>query len=50
MTGGWRRLHNKELHALYSSSSIIRMIKSRRMRWAGHIARMGRRGMHIGYW
>jgi hypothetical protein len=50
MTGGWRRLHNKELHNLYSSPSIIRMIKSRRMRWAGQVARMGRRGMHVGYW
>jgi hypothetical protein len=35
---------------LYSSPNIIRMIKSRRMRWAGRVARMGRRGMHIGYW
>jgi hypothetical protein len=35
MTGGWRKLHNEELHNLYSSSSIIRIIKSRRMRWAG---------------
>jgi hypothetical protein len=40
MTGGWRKLHNDELHNLYSSASIIRMIKSRTMRWAGHIARM----------
>jgi hypothetical protein len=39
-----------ELHNLYSSPSIIRMIKPRRMRWAGHVARMGRRGMHIGDW
>jgi hypothetical protein len=38
--GGWRRLHNEELHNLYSSPSIIRIIKSRRMRWAGHVARM----------
>jgi hypothetical protein len=38
VTGGWKRLHNEELHNLYSSPSIIRMIKSRRMRWAGHIA------------
>jgi hypothetical protein len=38
VTGGWRKLHNEELHKLYSSSSIIRMIKSRRMRWAGHVA------------
>jgi hypothetical protein len=41
MTGGWRELHNEGLHNLYSSLSIIRMIKSRRMRWAGHVARMG---------
>jgi hypothetical protein len=46
VTGGWRRLHNEELHNLYSSPSIIRVIKSRRMSWAGHVARMGRRG----YW
>jgi hypothetical protein len=36
--GEWRKLHNKELHDLYSSPSIIRIIKSRRMRWAGHVA------------
>jgi hypothetical protein len=47
-SGGWRKLHNEELHNLYSSPSIIRMIKSRRMRLTGHVARMGRRGMHIG--
>jgi hypothetical protein len=47
---GSRKLHNEELHNLYISPSMIRMIKSRRMRWAGHVARMGRRGMHIGYW
>jgi hypothetical protein len=41
VTGGWRKLHNEELHNLYSSPSIIRMIKSRRMRWAGHVVRMG---------
>jgi hypothetical protein len=40
VTGGWRKLHNEELHDLYSSRSIIRIIKSRRMRW-GHVARMG---------
>jgi hypothetical protein len=40
MTGGWRKLHNEELHNLYSSPSVIRMIKSRRMRWVGHVARM----------
>jgi hypothetical protein len=39
--GGWRKLHNEELHNLYSSPSKVRMIKSRRMRWAGHVARMG---------
>jgi hypothetical protein len=41
VTAGWRKLHNEELHNLYSSPSVIRMIKSRRMRWAGHIGRMG---------
>jgi hypothetical protein len=41
VTGGWRKLHNEELHNLYSSPSIIRMIKSRRMRWAWHVSRMG---------
>jgi hypothetical protein len=41
VTGGWRKLHNEELHNLYSSASIIRIIKSRRMRWAGHVTRMG---------
>jgi hypothetical protein len=43
VTGEWRRLHNKELNALYSSPNIIRVIKSRRLRWAGHVARMGER-------
>jgi hypothetical protein len=43
VTGEWRKLHNEELHDLYSSQSIIRIIKSRRMRWAGHVARMGER-------
>ena len=41
VTGEWRRLHNEELNNLYSSPSIVRVIKSRRMRWAGHVARMG---------
>jgi hypothetical protein len=50
VTRGWRKLHNEEPHNLYSSSSIIRMIKSRRMRLAGHVAQIVRRGMHIGYW
>jgi hypothetical protein len=39
--GGWRRLHNEELHNLYTSPGIIRVIKSRRVRWAGHIVRTG---------
>jgi hypothetical protein len=47
--GGWRKLPNDEFHNVYCSPSIIRIIKSRRMRWAGHVARMGRRGMHIGF-
>jgi len=41
VTGKWRRLHNEELNDLYSSPNIVRMIKSRRMRWAGHVSRMG---------
>ena len=38
--GEWRRLHNEELHSLYRSPNIVRLIKSRRLRWAGHVARM----------
>jgi hypothetical protein len=49
VAGGWRKLRNKERHDLYSSPSIIRMIRSRMMRWAGHVAQMRRRGMHVGY-
>jgi hypothetical protein len=41
VTGEWRNLHNEELHDMYSSPSIIRIIKARRMRWAGHLARIG---------
>jgi hypothetical protein len=50
MTGEWRKLRNEELHDLYSSPSIIRIIKLRRMRWDNHIARMGRRRTRIDYW
>jgi len=41
VTGDWRKLHKEELNDLYSSPNIVRVIKSRRMRWAGHVARMG---------
>jgi hypothetical protein len=41
VTGGWRKLHNEGLHNLYSSPSIIRIVKSRRMRWVGHVAQRG---------
>jgi hypothetical protein len=50
VTGEWRKLHNKELHDLYSSPSIIRMIKSKRMRWAGNLASMVTKRKHIGIW
>jgi hypothetical protein len=48
VTGEWTKLHNEELHDLYSSPSIIRIIKTRRMRWPGHVARIGGRGTRIG--
>jgi hypothetical protein len=47
VTGEWRKLHNEELRDFYC---IIRIIKPRRIRWAGHVARMGKREMRIGYW
>jgi hypothetical protein len=50
VTGDLRKLHNKELHNLYCSPNIIKIIKSRKMRCAGRVARMRGRGMHIGYW
>jgi hypothetical protein len=50
MTGEWRKLRNEELHELYSSPNIVRVIKSRRMKWAGNVARMGRREECIGFW
>ena len=43
VTGEWRTLHNEELNDLYCSSNIVRVIKSSRMKWAGHVARMGKR-------
>jgi hypothetical protein len=45
-TGEWRKLHDEELHNLYSFPDIIRQVKSRRMRWAGHVARMGEEIIH----
>jgi hypothetical protein len=47
--GGWRKLHNEELHNLYSSPTVITIIKSKRMRWTRHVACVGRRRMHIGF-
>jgi hypothetical protein len=50
VTGEWRRLHNEELYALYFSPDIILVIKSRRMRWTGHVAHMGRVDVRTGFW
>jgi hypothetical protein len=50
MAGEWRRLHNGELNDLYSSPNIVRVIKSRRMRWAEHVARMGEERRCRGSW
>jgi hypothetical protein len=49
VTGEWRRLHNEELNDLYLSPNIVRVIKSRRTRWAGHVARVGKGDMHTGF-
>jgi hypothetical protein len=49
VTGGWIKLHNEDLHNLYASPSIIRVNKSRRIRREGHVARLGRRGIHACY-
>ena len=50
VTGEWRKLHNEELNDLYCSPNIAWVVKSRRMRWAGHVARMGRGEAYTGYW
>jgi hypothetical protein len=48
--GSWRRLHNEELHNLYASSNIVRVIKSRMIRWERHVAQMGEMEMHTVFW
>jgi len=50
VTWEWRRLHNEELNDLYCSPNIVRVIKSRRVRWTGHVARMGEERAYIGSW
>jgi hypothetical protein len=50
VTGEWRKLHNKELHNLYSSPDIIKQVKSRRLWWAGHVARMGEERKCTRFW
>jgi hypothetical protein len=49
LTGEWRKLRNEELNGLYALPNLVRVIKSRRMRWAGHVARMGE-GRCTGFW
>jgi hypothetical protein len=48
--GSWRKLHNDELHSLYSSPNIVRVIKPRKMTWTGHVARMGMGELFTGFW
>jgi hypothetical protein len=50
LTREWRKLHNEEFRNVYSSPSIIRIINLKRIRWAGHVARMGGRETRMGYW
>jgi hypothetical protein len=50
VTGGWRKMHNEELHNLYCLQTIIRTIKTRRMRWARHEANMGKNEVHTKFW
>ena len=50
ITGEWRKLPNEELNDLYCSPNIVRVIKSRRIRWAGHVACMGKKGAYTGFW
>ena len=50
VTGEWRKLHNEELSDLYSLPNIVRVVKSRRMTWTGHVARMGEREVCTGFW
>jgi len=49
VTGHWKRLHNEELHDLYCSKYVMRVTKSRRTKWAGHVARMGKGEVHAGW-
>jgi hypothetical protein len=50
VTGDWRKLHNEELNDLYLLPNILRVVKSRKMRWAGHVARMGEGEVCTGFW
>jgi hypothetical protein len=50
VAGGWRRLHNEELHNLYTSPNMIRVIKSKRMRWEGHVMLVGEMRKYIKFW